>query len=288
MPETIPVSAMSFDPPEAIKVGTTPVAIDKSVLLKKLEAATGPQNQAGQPTSGNPHWPTSNTQAWVYEFSKRMADTIGEALNTVAKGSQVEPIDLSGPLNGLSEAVSSYVDSTLKTLSAATAGLQRRTNLIWWKESLYSPSAKKSYRGMPTSTAAALMSFDLHRQVPTFSPASVAAFLHETVLELPSVKASERQPIGELLTTAMAASELAPLRDAAAEFVPPPDGRGPLLGLLGHGVDPSDKDKFRALIGVPATTALTPAEWATWLFRELQAARAAREGAETKKRGRQA
>ena len=36
----------------------------------------------------------------------------------------------------------------MKAVSGATAGLQRRTNLIWWKETLYSPSARVSYRSM--------------------------------------------------------------------------------------------------------------------------------------------
>jgi hypothetical protein len=285
-PETINVPTITFQPPAAIQVSISQTSIDQAALAKKFEAAAGPQSPKG-PTGGNPHWP-QNQANWVGEFGTRLAVAVTEALDAVAKGSEIKPIDLSDPLKGLANSVSAHVDETLKAVSTATAGLERRTNLIWWKQTLYSPSARVSYRAMPAYVAAALMAFDLHRQVPTFSPASVAAFLHEAVLSLPSLKLDESRPIRDLVTEASSADEIAPLRQAAAELVPKPIGRGPLLGLIGHGTGESKLDDraFRALVGVPAATGLRVPEWATWLFRELQAARAAQEGTAEKKRGR--
>lgn len=287
-PESISIPALTFSAPEAIEISTSQTKIDKAVLAQRIGAAAGPNNAAGQPTGGNPYWPHNQPQAWAGEFGPRMADAIGEALGALAKGFQFGPIDLSGPLKSLAQTVSTHVDGTLKAMSGAMAGLQRRTNLIWWKEALYSPSARASYRGMPPSAAAALMAFDLHQQVPTFSPASVAAFLHEAVLSLPSLDPAAGRPIRDLLEEAVNAPELAPLREAAAQLVQDLVGRGPVLALLGHGADRStlDDNSFRAKVGVPAATSLTVPEWATWLFRELQAARAAQEGSGAKKRGR--
>lgn len=286
-PESINVPAMQYAAPEAVQVITSPPNIGKDMLVKRFEAVAGPSNAAGQGTGGNPNWPNNNQQ-WVTEFGTRMADVISEVAAAVIKGYQIKPIDLSGPLKNLSQAVTAHVDETLKAVSIATTGLQRRTNLIWWKEALYSPSVRISYRGIPITTAAALMSFDLHKQVPTFSPASVAAFLCEAVLSLPSADSARVRPIRDLLREALESPELARLREAAAQLVPEPVGRGPLLGLLRNNTDQRilDDGQFRALIGVSAETPLTAAEWATWLFRELQAARAAQEGMETKKRGR--
>lgn len=188
---------------------------------------------------------------------------MAESLAVVAKGAVIPPIDLSGPLNSLAQAVSAHVDGTLAAVSRATTGLQRRTNLIWWKESLYSPSGRLSYRQMPTSTAAALMAFDLHQQVPTFSPASVAAFLHEAVLSLPSINPAEGRPIRDLLEEAVESPELTPLREAAAQLVQDSAGRGPILGPLGHnsGRSTLDDSEFRVRVGVPAATPLTVPEW---------------------------
>jgi hypothetical protein len=285
-PETINVPAMTFQPPAAIEVSRPQVSIDEAGLAKKFEAAAGPNSPNGA-TDGNPYWPNNN-QHWLGEFGSRMATAVAEALSAVAKGSEIKPIDLAGPLKGLAQAVSVHVDETLKAVSGATAGLQRRTNLIWWKETLYSPSARVSYRAMPASIAAALMALDLHRQVPTFSPASVAAFLHETVLSLPFLEVDESRPILDLLMETSRSDQLAPLRQAVAELIPEPAGRGPILGLIGHGAgrSPLDGGAFRRLVGVPPSTALTVPQWATWIFRELQAARATQEGNALKKRGR--
>jgi hypothetical protein len=285
-PQAISIPAMTFTAPGAIEIATSQVSVNKAALAKKFEAAAGPSNASGQLTSGNQYWPNNNPQGWVTEFGKHMADAVAEALGAVIKGSQIEPVDLSSPLRGLAQAVSTHVEGTLKAVSGATAGLQRRTNLIWWKESLYSPSARVSYRSVPASTAAALMAFDLHQQVPTFSPASVAAFLHEAISSLHSYHTAEARPVRDLLSEAAEASELASLREAAAQLVQDTGGRGPILGLLGRGRQISDDGEFRSLVGVPAATPLTVPEWATWLFRELQAARATQEGPDGKKRGR--
>ena len=263
-------------------------SVDRAALTKQVLAAASPQTVAGQPTGGNQYWAHQNPQHWAQEFSTRLAAAIAGAVDALGEGATFDPIDLSGPLKGLAQAVSAHVGATLQAVSGATAGLQRRTNLIWWKESLYSPSGRLSYRQMPTSTAAALMAFDLHQQVPTFSPASVAAFLHEAVLSLPSIDPAEGRPIHDLLKEAVESPELTPLREAAAQLVQDSSGRGPILGPLGHnsGRPALDDSEFRVRVGVPAATPLTVPEWATWLFRELQAARAAQEGAEAKKRGR--
>jgi cell pole-organizing protein PopZ len=280
-PESISVPALTFAAPKPIVVSTASKPINKAALTKGFEAAAGPNNANNQETKGNRYWPHGNPHAWVTDFGARMTDVISQALEENTAGSKIAPIDLSGPLNELSQAVAEHVAKTLKAVSEATAGLQRRTNLIWWKEALYSPSARTSYRSHPHSIAAGLMAFDLHRQVPTFSPASISAFLEEAVLILPSLDAAQTRPISDFLSEALASPSLLPLRESAAQLAPEPQGRGPLLAILGHSstaAKAADAVTFRALVGVPATTPLTVSGWAQWLFRELQAARAAHEG----------
>lgn len=279
-PDSITVAAMGYEKPAAIKVGGAAATVDKAALTKKFEAAAGPSSQGPQgnvATNGNPHWAHNNPQHWVYEFGTRMAVAVAEAIETASKKTAVESIDFSQPLLGLAQSVSAHVDATLSAFSGATAGLQRRTNLLWWKEALYSPSARTSYRDLTPANAVALMALDLHRQVPVFSPASVASFLRETVLSLPELHQDDELTLVELVRDARKADALAPLREAAAELTAAPTGRGPVLGLIGHGgavaaID--DSNLFRDWVGVRADTRLTLANWATWLFRELQATRA--------------
>lgn len=285
-PESISISEIDYVAPTAIEIRSAEANLDKEDLQEKITAAAGPTNVAGQPTGGNQYWPNQN-QHWISQFGLRMADAIYGALEEVLEGARIAPVDLSVPLKELANAVSTHVDKTLQAVSGATAGLQRRTSLIWWKETLYSPSVQRSYRDMSPSIAAALMAFDLHQQIPIFSPASVAAFLHETVLSLPDIETQNGKPIRVLLEEALQAEELAPLRETSSQLLPEPTGRGPLLGILGHGFSKHiNDDQFRSLVGIPAESALTIPQWATWIFRELQAARAMQEGTGAKKRGR--
>ncbi len=131
------------------------------------------------------------------------------------------------------------------------------------------------------------MAFDLHQQLPTFSPVSVAAFLNETVRSLPSVDSDQKHSLSELVGEAFESAELSPLRALARQLMPQPGGRGPVLALLAEheGKFSIDAAQFRARVGLPAETALTISEWATWIFRELQAARATQVAVKPKKSG---
>jgi GTPase-associated system helical domain len=286
-PESISVPTLNFATPKPIVISTSPKPVNKAALTKGFEAAAGPTNAQGQSTKGINYWPPNNPQQWVTDFGSRMTEVVAQALEENASGAKIAPIDFSGPLTELAQAVADHVEKTLKAVSEATTGLQRRTNLIWWKEALYSPSARISYRSLPPSIAAGLMAFDLHRQVPTFSPASISAFLEEAVLILPGLDAAQTRPISDFVSEAIAAPSLLPMRDTAAQLVSEPKGRGPLLAILGHASAATNTtDAFRALVGVPVTTPLTISGWAQWLFRELQSARAAQEGAGSQKAGR--
>lgn len=287
-PDLINVPELDYSAPKSIKIQSLEVNIDKDKLTKNIAAAGGPADAQGVATGGNTLLPNSH-QAWVNQFTPLMSSAISEVLEEVLEESKITPVDLSEPLKALANAVSIHINGTMKAVTGATAGLQRRTNLIWWKETLYSPSVQVSYRDVAPSIAATLMAFDLHQQIPTFSPASVAAFLHETVLSLPTVKVDEKKSIRDLVEDTLKAAELSPLRDVAAQLIPNAKGRGPILGILATGLTHSINDEdFLAQVGIPADTVLSVSQWATWVFRELQAARALKEAVVPKTRGRKA
>lgn len=288
-PETISVQPMKYQLPTLtvpdVKIGEA----SQTDLQNGMTAAAGPSShhpqQGGVATGGNPHWPQQQQQ-WVYEFGKRSGTVIAAAINAAMSEIEVSQPDLAEPFSKLATAVSGYVDDTLKSISAATAGLQRRTNLLWWREALYSPSAGKSYRELPPSVAAALMALDLFETVPLFSPASVSAFLGEAVLRLKGTADGGKRPVGDLVAEAQDHDGLASLRAAAGNLAAAPDGRGPLLALIGHPAHTGARnaDDFQRLTGVPANSELDAVAWAGWLFRELQASKAATDASPAKRR----
>ncbi len=274
-PEMIAVDPLRYTPIAPVSTHYEAPLVDRSELQGKIYSAAGPWG----PNSPNPHQPQS-PQAWSNVFAEKMSVVIAEVLDGMADELAPVPVDLSAPLSTLAKAVSAHVDSALANFGAATAGLQRRTNLLWWKEALYSPSAHASYLDLPPFEASALMALDLHEQVPTYSPASVSAFLREAIRCLPTERggAGERD-VASLVREARTTAFMHPFRVLAAQYAPEPVGRGMLLSLIGHpqNLGAVEETALRALSGLDASTKMTPSDWGTYLFRELQTARGTNE-----------
>jgi hypothetical protein len=285
-PPSIVVPAMTFDAPE---FEAPTVSVDRESLTKEFQAAAGPQADSVA-TNGNPHWPHNAPAAWVAEFGTRMAAAVGHSIETATSESGQEQTQLSETLQALVTAVSRYLEEAVSNVTTATAGLERRTRLLWWKETMFSQASLVSYRDLPPAPAATLMAYDLHLAVPTFSPASVSAFLREAVLTLPAIDAEKTYSIHELVAEVQTQMDLSGLRRRGADLFAAPDGRGAVMALVAHPEVPDTRNQelFRRLTGVPPESELTLPAWASWVFRELQAARAVGDAAKVKRRGRRA
>lgn len=289
-PASIAVPAVKFEPSPKTEFRISSKEVDTSTLRAQLFKAGGAEatspNRQQASTGGNPHSVYHDQASWNYEFGKRTAEAVGNAINQTIRGLSIDGIDLPGFSDEMKTGISEYLTETLQAVSKAAAGLQRRTGLLWWKEALFSPSVRMSYRDMSPFDAAVLMAFDMHRQIPTFSPAGIAAFLRESVIALPAIEREEKVPIRELFERSRIADVLDEFRTETRKLVAAPVGRGPVLGLIGHPqVAPQIDDlTFRDLIGVKPTTMLTLPDWSVWIFRELQAARAIAEASASKRR----
>lgn len=276
-PEMITVDPLQYTPPPPIGEQSEAVTVDRDRLKQSSASAA----------SAIGHY--QHMANWMPNVLNALSDSIAEAIDGVAEELAPSPVDLSGPLSTLAKAVAAHVDKALASFSGATAGLQRRTNLLWWKEALYSPSAHASYLDLPPFEASALMALDLHEQVPTYSPASVSAFLREAIRCLPIEKDDQSnggRDVASLVHDARTTAFMQPFRALAAQYAPAPVGRGPLLSLIGHSQDSDavEATTLRALCGVDASTSMTPSDWGTYLFRELQTARATNNSPTTRAR----
>lgn len=288
-PDSISVPDVKFGSASGVEVRISSEKANRANLSKWLQAAAGPTSHTtnGQEaTDGNRFWAQDTSGQWVYQFGTRAAAAVGESIDRAIGGLSLEGVDLPGLAQEMGAAVSKHVTTTLQAVSDATAGLQRRTNLLWWKEALFSPSVHTSYRDMTALEAAVLMAYDMHLQIPTFSPASVAAFLRETVIALPTIDNEEKTPIRELVERTCDAEVLSGLRSEAGRLVDAPEGRSSILAVIGHANTMSQIDDrgFRNRVGVKPEKVLTMAEWSVWIFREFQAARAVAEAATPKPR----
>ncbi|KJS35248.1 MAG: hypothetical protein VR70_16245 [Rhodospirillaceae bacterium BRH_c57] len=269
-PELIKLASMHYEAPADISIGGKTLVTNRDVLKSQILAAAGPNGD-----DPNPYVASQQFQSWSKEFGTRMTTAVADSIDAVAKANKIAPVDLSPPLQQLASTVEDYVSEALKAFSGATAGLQRRTNLLWWKEALYSSSTRTSYRAMDPFTAASVMALDLFVQVPIFSPASVSAFLNEAILLLPKASSSDALDLPVIVEGLLRDPLTASLREAAQKLEPSWEGRGPLLAILGHlSHETLGGLSFRKATGFDNQVRMRPDVWGAHIFRELQAARA--------------
>ena len=279
IPASIDIPNIKLNSIYSDKIPVSSQKANRNFLIVGLRSSAGPtyaspKDEVAHNTGGNEYFADQN-EYWVYEFSARAATAITKSIDEITENLSVEGAALSEANNALATAISTHLETTMRAVNGATMGLQRRAGLLWWKETLFSPSARKSYRDMSAHAAALLMAFDIYQQIPTFSPFSVTAFLRETVEILPNINKDQKISIRELIKEAGQISELTDLRTEAARLAPAPAGRGPLLGLIGHPeiLLQTDERSFRNFVGINPDKELRISDWSVWLLREFQAIR---------------
>lgn len=246
--------------------------VDKTAVTKSMAAAAGPTDAEDNATDSNPNstWPNSG-QPWSHQFAPRAAAAI------------VQAVDQS------QDAVQDYIDQVMKQMQSALAeymgaafsneaqvgAYERRTRLLWWKEALYSPTCKCSYRSLAAPVAALWMAYDLYGEVPPYCPQSVDFFLRETVR---AVLGSEAEPITlsafcAVLQENIERSLIPPLLRAKIGEAK----RESLLDLVRHALfgSPMTDTDVRSRLGIDAQTPMSLVDLAVWLFHDLQAQRLA-------------
>jgi hypothetical protein len=268
-PASIQVGRLQIGAIPPVKIANSSVTIARDSLKQKFTDAA----------KANGIYPQNNPNQWAQNFGNSLADAIADVLEEISAKAKVAPVDLTMPLQQLTTDVSSYMTKSMQAFGAAMSGLQRRTNLIWWKQALFSASKQKSYRAFPITIASALMALDLYQQIPTFSPASVSAFLEEAVRSLPSSPDAGNEALKDVLREACESPSLDVVRTEAAKFFPSPLGRSPILALIAHPetFNALKDDDLRRTIGVSLDVQISAPQWSSWLFRDFQAGRSTKE-----------
>jgi hypothetical protein len=265
--------------------------VDVSFLAKRLGAAAGPSNDQGQAFNApvNPHWP-NNGPSWSYAFPAVAAEGIAKAVNAALaatlKSTNAGIDQLAEQVQSVSVELAGALQSALTTAAAdATA---RRTRLLWWREALYSPAARRSYRELEPALAVLLMATDLATEAGPLAPRSTEYVLREAVREVLIGRGNEAtlDTIGGLLGSVLSAGESRLLHDALAPLrVGTRPGRTALAGLIVHaltGTQPLAEEIPNAL-GVAPDAPLALGDAAVWLFRDVQVAGLLRAPARGKK-----
>jgi len=163
--------------------------IDKEKFTGQLQAAAVPQDPSGKNLGVNSNWPHNNksqSRDWGKQFAEHAADAIVEAIgmsNYKAISNLSE--DLESALRSHSHSIRNAVRKALKDAFTQMRIRQLRLDLMWWMRTKYSPLLRRSYREIESlPLLLIIMAFDLHQQVPEFTPQSVEYLLREYAYEL--------------------------------------------------------------------------------------------------------
>ncbi|WKD85192.1 hypothetical protein KCTC32516_00532 [Polaribacter huanghezhanensis] len=153
--------------------------IDKENLnAGMLKAIKNEPNGHGSNHGGNSAWGPH----FAATSSNAIASSIDSALSELNKS--VAPATLEDPINKFFTSFKKSLDESLKASFASILAVERRSKLLWWKETLYSPALRKSYREVSQPILPIIMGSDLNEQVAKITPISVDYLLRDTLLIL--------------------------------------------------------------------------------------------------------
>lgn len=278
-------SDYSYSPPEfpsfEINFKAKPYGISKEALTKQLAAASGPNDAQGSATGPNPnsYLPNQPTQ-WVHNFAPRAATGIAEVVNTslnALSSNMQEWLSQAGAnLATHAAEISKAVGDAMGQVAQSAEATERRSQLLWWRQTLYSTTLKQGYREMEPATAALMMGYDLYKQVTNYYPQSVEYLLREAVR---SVRTSNADPIPSGLTLVdfcrqlQTSDQVARLKQELKSTITEGQGRVPLLNVVKNAIagEALEPDELTDRVGVKSDTKVDLEDLAVWMLRDLQA-----------------
>lgn len=161
-------------PDEATKpISASRGSVSAEQLSKFLQPAFSAQtaDQSENLDNGNPHGMNV-----PYQWGAHAATTISKVLAGGFADALAVKID--GPdLDKLSAGIERYVEGASQRIVSAVSGQDLRTRLLWWKESEYSPSARKPWSELSDAELVIHSAIDLAKWLPDGTPPSAFHFI---------------------------------------------------------------------------------------------------------------
>jgi hypothetical protein len=162
-----------------INVTLTTSQVSTETITTELKAASNSQNQNG---GANPYQ-SSQGNPWSNFFSIRVGEGLSKEINraltsqetNLKKGLEGYSTQFNEYFVGLGE----YFKNISKQMILRTQSLQRRSQLLWIKEALFSVGQKKSYRDISKYNLPFVLAKDMQSLITPIYPTSVDFFIKE-------------------------------------------------------------------------------------------------------------
>ncbi len=242
------------------------IEVDRAVLKDGLLAATGSQDEQGNPSTKQPTNPYSANQGyhWNKPFSEIASETIARSIEeTVTEFASESATAISEKLQ---EIVSHINQSKLNS------ALGVETKVLWWMQSLYSPTLRSSYRDLPLPATLIAMTFDLLTIVGVPCLESVVFVLGEAILNVTADSSTKNRKAPKLrewlnhFTQPEVLNEIAPFKVRHSSLE---NCTQPLVAVVRSTLN--GQTASQEMLGDLLDIALTPRQLGMWLFRDLLA-----------------
>ncbi|GAB3786481.1 hypothetical protein GCM10028818_49960 [Spirosoma horti] len=259
---------------EILIQGVDEVKLDEKVLKQRLLDAMVHSGYSANAGGGkNPYSPNGYDWQWSQFMAEQSAIGITEAVNSALSR---QSKSLSAITSLIQKSLDSYIarlqpffEELNKAFVNSITANNKRTELLWWKQSLYSRSLNTSYRSLDPLNAAVAMALDLAEQVVAIYPESVDYLLRETLKDVHREQAEEERLFTEwLIDCSNLHKDIQPTLN---QYASGGNARKPLLSAWANVVQSGEATGFFTETGIDKTAKLTVSDLAVWLFHGLQA-----------------
>lgn len=240
------------------KFGT--VTIDKSKISTQIKD--------GATASG--YNPYHNAEQWGTHLATKTSAIISETLENAfdSFSKSITPTTIETPINKFFTEFKKSLDIALKSSFSSITAVERRSKLLWWKETLYSTSLKGSYRNVDKNALPIIMASDLYYQVPAITPISVDYLLKDT-LYLLNDKKDDSITFATFLT-AISKNELKELLKSYFENIPSYEGKLSITDFLALLLnDRVNVNQFKERTGIDSKEKITHTDFSVTIFHDL-------------------
>lgn len=248
--------------------------IDEESLKEQLLDAmvhSGWNSNAGG--GKNPYSSAQNNWQWTKFAAENSATGITQVVNSAlsrqAQSLSTISSSVEENLDGYFSQIQSFFEDLNGSIVDSITANNKRSELLWWKQSMYSPTLNVSYRSLDPLNAAVCMAYDLAEQVEPIYPESLDYLLRETLKDVHGDQAAEDRPLTEWLKDSLSLHEniQSVLKDSAVQG----EERQPLLNAWANVLYLGETTHFFIETGIDKKAKLTASDLAVWLFHGLQA-----------------
>lgn len=229
-----------------------------------------------QHTGGNGKNPSSqgnNNWQWPKFMAEHsaigIAQVVDSALSQQAKSLSVISSSIQKGLEDYFAQLQPFFEDLNSSIVNRIATSNKRSELLWWKQSLYSRSLNSSYRNLDQLSAAVSMAHDLAEQVEPIYPESLDYLLRETLKDAHGDQVAEERPLTDWLKSSLDLREN--IQSLLKAHIEQGEQRKHLVNAWANVLHSSDTTSFFTETGIDKNAKLTASDLAVWLFHGLQA-----------------